>query len=99
MLEKLNKYDCLILDDFGYFQKDHGETNVLFELVCERYENKSMLITCNQGFAEWDNIFMDKAMAVAAADQLVHHATILELNVESYRKRTAFNQMSQKEGN
>lgn len=55
-LEKLNKYDCLILDDFGYVQKDHGETNVLFELVCERYENKSMLITCNQGFAEWDNI-------------------------------------------
>jgi len=95
-LEKLNKYDCLILDDFGYVQKDHGETNVLFELVCERYENKSMLVTCNQGFAEWDNIFMDKAMAVAAADRLVHHATILELNVESYRKRTAFNQMLQK---
>ena len=59
----------------------------------------TLVTTCNQGLAEWDNIFMDKAMAVAAANLLVHHATIFELNVESYRKRTAFNQMSQKEGN
>lgn len=94
-LEKLSKYDCLILDDFGYVRKDQEETNVLFELICERYENKSLLITCNQGFAEWDGIFMDKAMAVAAADRLVHHATILEINVESYRKRAALSQMAQ----
>jgi len=88
-LEKLDRYDCLILDDFGYVQKDQNETNVLFELICERYENKSLLITCNQVFAEWDKIFIDKAMAVAAADRLIHHATILELNVESYRKKAA----------
>lgn len=91
MLERLNKYDCLILDDFGYVQKDQMETHVLFELICERYENKSLLITCNQAFAEWDKIFMDKTMAVAAVDRLIHHATILDLNVESYRKRYALN--------
>jgi len=94
-LEKLNKYDCLILDDFGYVQKDQAETNVLFELICERYEYKSLLITCNQGFAQWDQIFMDKTMAVAAVDRLVHHAMILELNVESYRKRQALKQIDQ----
>jgi len=99
-LEKLNKYDCLILDDFGYVQKDQTETSVLFELISERYENKSLLITCNQTFSEWDKIFMDKAMAIAAVDRLVHHATILELDVESYRKRAALAQAteSQKEG-
>lgn len=86
---KLNKYDCIILDDIGYVQKDQNETSVLFELICERYENKSLLITCNQVFAEWDKIFIDKSMAVAAVDRLIHHATIFELNVESYRKRTA----------
>jgi DNA replication protein DnaC len=91
-LDKLNKYDCLILDDFGYVQRDQTETSVLFELISERYENKSLLMTCNQPFAEWDKIFMDKAMAIAAVDRLVHHATILELNVESYRKRTALTQ-------
>jgi DNA replication protein DnaC len=88
-LEKLNKYDCLILDDFGYVQKDHLETSVLFELISERYENKSLLITCNQVFADWDKIFVDKTMAVAAVDRLVHHATIFELNVESYRRKNA----------
>lgn len=95
-LEKLDKYDCLILDDFGYVQKDQTETNVLFELICERYENKSLLITCNQVFTEWDKIFMDKTMAVAAADRLIHHATIFELNVESYRKRAALAQAAVK---
>ena len=95
-LEKLDKYDCLILDDFGYVQKDQNETNVLFELICERYENKSLLITCNQVFAEWDKIFVDKTMAVAAADRLIHHATILELNVESYRRKEALARTNQR---
>ena len=99
-LEKLNKYDCLILDDFGYVQRDQTETSVLFELMSERYESKSLLITCNQAFDEWDKIFMDKGMAIAAVDRLVHHATIIELNVESYRKRAALTHsiVSQKKG-
>jgi len=89
-LEKLDRYDCLILDDFGYVQKDELETSVLFELICERYEHKSLVITCNQTFTGWDHIFRDKQMAVAAVDRLIHHATILEVEVkESYRKRQA----------
>lgn len=89
-LEKLDKYDCLILDDFGYVQKDELETSVLFELICERYERKSMVITCNQSFKEWDHIFLNKQMAIAAVDRLVHHATIFEMVVEeSYRKKEA----------
>lgn len=92
-LDKLDKYDCLILDDFGYIQKSEVETSLLFELICERYERRSLLITCNQTFQEWDQIFHDKRMAVAAIDRLVHHATLLELNVESYRKRTALANM------
>ena len=88
-LEKLDKYDCLICDDFGYVQKDELETSVLFELICERYEHKSLVITCNQPFKEWDSIFHDKQMAVAAVDRLIHHATILEIDAESYRRKQA----------
>ncbi len=88
-LEKLDKYDCLILDDFGYVQKDELETSVLFELICERYERKSMVITCNQPFKDWDRIFLDKQMAIAAVDRLVHHATIFEIEAESYRRKQA----------
>ena len=50
---------------------------------------RSILITANQPFGEWNRIFPDPAMTLAAVDRLVHHATILELNVESYRRRTA----------
>jgi DNA replication protein DnaC len=92
-LEKLDKYDCLILDDFGYVQKDELETNVLFELICDRYERKSMLITCNQPFKEWEHIFRDKQMAIAAIDRLVHNAAILEIEGESYRRKRALDRV------
>lgn len=97
LLEKLDKYDCLILDDFGYVQKDELETSVLFELICERYERKSMVVTCNQPFKDWDRIFLDKQMAVAAVDRLVHHATIFEIEAESYRRKQAMNKKKAKE--
>ena len=62
---------------------------VLFELIAARYERRSMLITANQPFGEWGKIFPDQAMTLAAIDRLVHHSTILEMNVESYRRREA----------
>lgn len=91
-IDKLNKYHLLILDDLAYVTKDQAETSVLFELISARYENRSMLITANQPFGEWDRIFPDPAMTLAAVDRLVHHATIFELNVESYRRRAALEQ-------
>jgi DNA replication protein DnaC len=62
---------------------------VLFELISARYERRSLLITANQPFGEWGKIFPDQAMTVAVVDRLVHHATIFEMNVESYRRRAA----------
>ena len=88
-IAKLDRYDLLILDDFAYVTKDQAETSVLFELVAARYERRSMLITANQPFGEWGRIFPDQAMTLAAIDRIVHHATILEMNVESYRRREA----------
>ena len=86
---KLDKYDLLILDDLSYVHKDQAETSVLFELISTRYERRSMLITANQPFGDWNKVFPDPAMTVAAIDRLVHHATIFEMNVESYRRRSA----------
>src|SRR5450755_2141357 len=88
-IAKLDRYDLLILDDLTYVTKDQAETSVLFELIAARYERRSMLITANQPFGEWGKIFPDQAMTLAAIDRLVHHATILEMNVESYRRREA----------
>lgn len=88
-MHKLDKYALLILDDIGYAKKDESETNVLFELISHRYETGSIIITANQPFSEWDKVFPDSMMAVAAIDRLVHHATIINIQDESYRKKTA----------
>jgi DNA replication protein DnaC len=88
-IAKLDKFDLLILDDLAYVTKDQAETSVLFELISARYERRSILITANQPFGEWNRVFPDPAMTLAAVDRLVHHATIFELNVESYRRRAA----------
>lgn len=88
-IAKLDKFHLLILDDITYVTKDQAETSVLFELISARYERRSTLITANQPFGEWGRIFPDPAMTLAAVDRLVHHATIFEMNVESYRRRAA----------
>ncbi len=88
-IHKLSKYHLLILDDIAYVTKDQAETSVLFELISARYELRSLLITANQPFGEWNKIFPDPAMTLAAVDRLVHHSTICELTVDSYRRRSA----------
>ena len=89
LIHRLDRYHLLILDDLAYVPKDQAETSVLFELIAARYEHRSLLITANQPFEAWTRVFPDETTAVAAVDRLVHHATILEMNVESYRRRAA----------
>ena len=95
---RLDRFDLVILDDFAYVTKDQAETSVLFELISARYEQRSLLITANQPFGEWNKVFPDPAMTLAAVDRLVHHSTIFELNVESYRRRTALQRKQQGPG-
>ena len=93
-LQKLDKYAALLLDDFGYVKKSEQETQVLFELIAHRYETGSLIITSNQPFAEWDRIFPDQMMTVAAVDRLVHHASIIEVSSDSYRRKEALGQVA-----
>ncbi|MBD2465512.1 ATP-binding protein [Oscillatoria sp. FACHB-1407] len=88
-LKKLDRFDLIVLDDLGYVKKSEAETSVLFELIAHRYERKSLLITANQPFSQWDTIFADSMMTVAAVDRLVHHALIIDIQAESYRKQSA----------
>jgi DNA replication protein DnaC len=90
-IAKLARIPLLILDDIGYVKKEEAETSVLFDLIADRYENKSLIITANQPFAQWDTIFPDNMMAVAAIDRLVHHATIINIEGQSFRKANAKN--------
>jgi len=97
-INRLDRFHLLILDDLAYVSKDQAETSVLFELISARYERRSTLITANQPFGEWGKVFPDPAMTLAAVDRLVHHATIFEMNVESYRRRAAIARKQQGAG-
>jgi DNA replication protein DnaC len=86
-LIKLDRYPLLIIDEVGYAKKQELETSVLFELIAHRYESRSIMMTSNKAFSQWDEVFPDNMMAVAAIDRLVHHAKIFNLEGESYRKK------------
>jgi DNA replication protein DnaC len=89
-MARLDRYECLILDDIGYVQQSREEMEVLFTLLAERYERKSVVITTNLVFSEWDQIFKDPMTTMAAIDRVVHHSVILDLmSVPSYRAEQA----------
>jgi len=89
VLRKLDRFEVLILDDIGYVQQSPEEVEVLFTLLAERYERRSLIITSNLVFSEWDQIFKNPMTTAAAIDRVVHHSTILEFDVDSYRTEQA----------
>lgn len=86
-LRKLDHFDLLILDDIGYVRQSPEEVEVLFTLLSERYERKSMLVTSNLVFSDWDQIFQNPMTTASAIDRVVHHSAILEFDVPSYRTK------------
>ena len=86
-IRKLDKFPVIILDDIGYVKQDREEMEVLFTFLSERYERKSVMITSNLVFSQWEQIFKDPLTTAAAIDRIVHHSFILEIPapVNSYR--------------
>jgi len=89
LLNKLARFDVIIIDDFGYVQQSREEMEVLFTLMNYRYERGSIMITSNLPFSKWESIFKDPMTTAAAIDRLVHHSVILEMNIPSYRMEAA----------
>ena len=88
-LRKLDNFDFLLLDDLGYLPQGAEESEVLFTLIAERYERRSLGITSNLVFSEWERIFANPMATAAAIDRVVHHSVILEFDVPSYRTDAA----------
>lgn len=97
-LRRLDHFDAVILDDLGYVQQSREEMEVLFTFLAERYERRSVLITSNLVFSEWDKVFQDPMTTACAIDRLVHHAVILELSGPSYRAQAAKQRSDKPEG-
>jgi DNA replication protein DnaC len=88
-MRRLDRFDAVILDDLGYIQQDRAEMEVLFTFLAERYERRSVIITSNLVFSQWDKIFKDPMTTAAAIDRVVHHSVILEMTGESHRSDAA----------
>jgi DNA replication protein DnaC len=86
-LKKLDGFEA-ILDDLGYVQQSREEMEVLFTFFAERYERRSVLISSNLVFSQWDKIFQDPMTTMAAIDRLVHHSIILEFDGNSHRAKS-----------
>ena len=94
-LRLLDAYDAVLVDDIGYVQQDREEMEVLFTFLAERYEQRSVMITSNLVFSQWDRIFKDPMTTAAAIDRLVHHAIILEMTGPSMRNDEAMKRRSE----
>ena len=97
MLRKLDNYDLLIIDDLGYLPQGAEESEVLFTLIAERYERRSLGITSNPVFSEWEKVFANPMATAAAIDRIVHHSVILEFDLPSYRTNAAQNRQAENE--
>ncbi|HVQ36576.1 MAG TPA: IS21-like element helper ATPase IstB [Pyrinomonadaceae bacterium] len=93
-LKRLDRFEALIIDDLGYVQQSRDEMEVLFTLLAHRYERRSVLLTSNLVFSQWERIFKDPMTTAAAVDRLVHHSAILEMNLPSYRMESAKKQQA-----
>ena len=79
----------LLIDEVGYLSYSNRHADLLFELINRRHEKKSTLITTNKSFSEWSEVFPNASCVVAMIDRLVHHADILSIKGESYRRKEA----------
>ena len=81
-LRRLDRFQVVILDDLGYVQQSREEMEVLFTFLAERYERRSVVITSNLVFSQWDQIFKDPLTTAAAIDRVVHHSRIIEFGAD-----------------
>ena len=83
--KKLAKIDLLIIDEMGYLKMDKERESIFFQLVRQRYEKKSLIITTNLPFNKWDQIFSSTAAATAVLDRLLHHCHVISIAGDSFR--------------
>ena len=84
-IKHFSKYKLLIIDEIGYLPVDKDGANLFFQLIARRYEKHSTIITTNQPFSKWGEIFSDNTLANAILDRLLHHSNVVKITGQSYR--------------
>ncbi len=88
--------DFLVIDEVGYLSYSNRHADLLFEIISQRYEKRSTLVTTNRPFAEWNAVFPNAACVVSLIDRLVHHSEIIAIEGESYRMKEAKEQATKR---
>lgn len=86
-LTKLGRYPLIVIDEVGYIPFEAEAANLFFQLISNRYERASVIVTSNKPFGRWGEVFGDETVAAAMIDRLVHHAEVHSLKGDSYRMR------------
>ncbi|WP_234121785.1 IS21-like element helper ATPase IstB [Clostridium hydrogenum] len=97
-LKHYNKYKLLIIDEIGYLPIDQLGANLFFQLITKRYEHTSTIVTTNQPFSKWGDVFSDVTLANAILDRLLHHSHIVKIIVPSYRTKDVYELIQQEKG-
>ena len=87
LISKLCRRDILVLDEIGYFPFDERSATIFFQVVSQRYEKGSIILTSNKSYVDWGNVFGDDILATAVLDRLLHHSTTFNIKGNSYRLR------------
>lgn len=98
-LKHYNKYKLLIIDEIGYLPIDKLGANLFFQLITKRYEHNSTIITTNQPFSKWGDVFSDVTLANAILDRLLHHSHIIKIVGPSYRTKDVYELIQQESSN
>jgi DNA replication protein DnaC len=91
------RYELLIIDEIGYLPVDKQGANLFFQLIAKRYEKHSTIITTNQTFNRWGEVFSDNILANAILDRLLHHSTIINIKGNSYRIKDKLDHLNENE--
>lgn len=86
---KYSRPSLLVIDEIGYLSYSNRHADLLFEVISQRYEERSIIVTTNRPFAEWNEIFPNASCVVSLVDRLVHHSEILQIKGDSYRAKEA----------
>ena len=96
-LKHFAKHKLLIIDEIGYLPVDKQGANLFFQLIAKRYEKNSTIITTNQPFSKWSDVFSDAVLASAILDRLLHHSHILKITGPSYRLKDVYEEINERD--
>lgn len=96
-LKHFAKHKLLIIDEIGYLPVDKQGANLFFQLIAKRYEKNSTIITTNQPFSKWADVFSDAVLASAILDRLLHHSHILKITGPSYRLKDVYEEINERD--